>query len=48
MQTWTPVSNVHIVEEIMNLCTKFKFLPENIEKCKSTDAIKKLEEGRVF
>ena len=33
---------------MMNLSVKFKFLPENLEKCKSVDMFKKSEEGRLF
>ena len=48
MKTYTPIKNEHIVEEMMNLSTKFKFLPENLENCKSSDVFKKLEEDRAL
>ena len=42
------MSNEQMLEEMMNLSNKFKFLPENLEKCKSADVFKKSEEGRTF
>ena len=40
--------NGHIVQEMMNLSNKFKFLPENLENCKSINMLKKSEDGRAF